>query len=243
MMGTMLRFSLRQLAGRPRLVLILLLSALPVVLAVILNTFASDDQDFNRNFIDSIMDGIIIAGVMPIVVMSLATAAFGNELEDRTLNVLVLKPVSRGTIVLPKLAASIVITAPLLVVAGVAVTLIAVEGGGTRAALATAAALLAGVVTYAAVFTWAGLMTSRALGFALVYVFLWEGLLVTFLGGVRYLSVRGYTLGILHGLDEQTFGSIGDRAIEFPAAVVGAAVVAVVFTLLTVRRLQGMDVP
>ena len=236
----MLRLSLRQLAGRRRLLLIFLLAALPVVLAVILNAFASDDQDFNTNFI---VDGLIIAGVMPIVMMSLATAAFGNELEDRTLNVLVLKPVRRSSIVLPKLAASIVIAAPLLIVAGVAVTLIALESGGARAALATVAALLAGVVTYAAVFTWAGLLTSRALGFALVYVFLWEGLLATYLGGVRYLSVRGYTLGILHGLDEQTFGSIGDRAIEFPAAVAGAAVVAVVFILLTVRRLQRMDVP
>ena len=243
MMIFMLRFSLRQLAGRRRLLLVFLLSALPVVLAVILNAFASDDQDFNENFINTILDGIIIAGVMPIVVMSLATAAFGNEMEDRTLNVLVLKPVSRTAIVLPKLTASIVIAAPLLIAAGAAVTLIALEGGGTRAALATVAALFAGVVTYAAVFTWAGLMTSRALGFALVYVFLWEGILATFLGGVRYLSVRGYTLGILHGLDEQTFDSIGDRAIEFPAAVVGAVVVAVVFILLTVRRLQRMDVP
>ncbi len=242
-MGPMLRFSLRQLTGRFRLLLIFLLSALPVVLAVILNAFAPDDQDFNRNFIDSIIDGIIIAGVMPIVVMTLATATFGNELEDRTLNFLVLKPVNRITIVVPKLAASIVIAAPLVVVAGVAITLIAVEGGGAQAAVATAAALLAGVVTYAAVFTWAGLMTSRALGFALVYVFLWEGLLATYLSGVRYLSVRGYTLGILHGLDEKTFGSIGGRAIEFPAAVVGATLVTVAFTLLTVRRLQRMDVP
>ncbi len=243
MMSLMLRLSLRQLAGRNRLLLILVLSALPVGLALILNAFASDDQEFSANFIDTILDGIIIAGIMPIVVMSLATAAFGNELEDRTLNVLVLKPVSRGAIVLPKLLASIVIAAPLLVVTGAAVTLIALDGGGTRAALATVAALFAGVVAYAAMFTWAGLITARALGFALVYVFLWEGLLATFLSGVRYLSVRGYTLGILHGLDDQTFGSIGGRAIEFPAAVVGAVGVTVVFALLTVRRLQRMDVP
>ena len=51
MIGPMLRLSLRQLAGRRRLLLIFLLAALPVVLAVILNAFASDDQDFNTNFI------------------------------------------------------------------------------------------------------------------------------------------------------------------------------------------------
>ena len=236
----MLRFSLRQLAGRNRLLLIVALAALPVGLALILNAFNSDGD---ADVIGSIVDIVIIAGVMPIVVMSLATAAFGNELEDRTLNVLVLKPVSRITIVLPKLGASIVIAGPLLMAAGTLVVLVAVQGDGASAALATAAALLAGVVTYAAIFTWAGLITSRALGFALVYVFIWEGVLAGYVEEIRYLSVRGYTLGILHGLDEQTFASIEGRAIDLPAAVVGAAIVVVVFILLTVRRLQRMDVP
>ena len=48
---------------------------------------------------------------------------------------------------------------------------------------------------------------------------------------------------MLHGLDEQTFGNIGDRAMEFPAAVVGVVVVTAVFLLLTIRRLQRMDGP
>ena len=188
-MGPMLRLSLRQLAGRRRLILILVLAAIPVALAIVLKIFASEDVGFKKDFIDSIIDGIVIASVMPIVVMTLATAAFGHELEDRTLNVLVLKPVARSAIVLPKLLASIAIAAPLVVIAGTAVTLIAVEDGGGRAAVAVIVALFTGVVTYAALFTWAGLMTSRALGFALVYVLLWEGLITSFLSGVRYLSI------------------------------------------------------
>ncbi|MDE2764993.1 MAG: hypothetical protein OXI25_00995, partial [Chloroflexota bacterium] len=72
---------------------------------------------------------------------------------------------------------------------------------------------------------------------------LWEGILVSFVSGTRYLSVRGYTLGILYGLDEQTFASVGNRAIELPAAAAGAVLVTVAFALLTIRRLQKMDVP
>jgi ABC-2 type transport system permease protein len=242
-MGIMLRLSLRQLAGRRRLILILVLAAIPVALAIVLKIFASEDVGFKKDFIDSIIDGIVIASVMPIVVMTLATAAFGHELEDRTLNVLVLKPVARSAIVLSKLLASIAIAAPIVVIAGTAVTLIAVEEGGGRAAVAVIVALFAGVVAYSSLFTWAGLMTSRALGFALVYVLLWEGLITSFLSGVRYLSIRSYTLGILHGIDEKTFGSIGERVIELPAAAVGATAVTIVFTLLTIRRLQRMDVP
>ena len=104
-------------------------------------------------------------------------------------------------------------------------------------------ALFTGVVTYTTIFTWAGLVSTRALGFALIYVFLWEGLISSFLSGVRYLSVRGYTLAILHGIDDKSFETLGLRVIEFPAALVGAAVVTVVFFWLTVRRLRRMDVP
>jgi len=35
------------------------------------------------------------------------------------------------------------------------------------------------------------------MGFALAYVFLWEGLLAIFLDGIRYLRIRRHTLGIL----------------------------------------------
>ncbi len=68
-------------------------------------------------------------------------------------------------------------------------------------------------------------------------------MLSSFLGGIRYLSVRGYTLGILHGIDDQSFETLGERVIEFPAAIVGAVVVSVIFFWLTVRRLRTMDVP
>ena len=84
---------------------------------------------------------------------------------------------------------------------------------------------------------------TRALAYGLVYIFLWEGLISTFFGGVRYLSVRGYILAILHGLDDKSFEPLGDRVIEFPAALVGATIVTAAFFLLTVRRLRRMDVP
>ena len=141
---------------------------------------------------------------------------------------------------------------PVLVFSGVVATLlggstlgavIVVLHGDGQAALAVGTAVLAGVVAYAAIFTWAGLMTTRALALGLLYVFIWEGLITTFLGGVRYLSVRAYTLAILHGMDGTTFEPLGDRVIEFQAAVVGAIVVTIVFFLLTVRRLRRMDVP
>jgi ABC-2 type transport system permease protein len=243
MMSALLRLTLRQMTSRRRLAVLVLLAALPVSLSIVLSLLVTDDPEFNSHFIPAVLDGMLIGAVVPIAVMALATAAFGNELEDRTLNVLVLKPVPRLTIALAKMGGSVLIALPLVVGAGVAVVLIAVEGAGVRAVLATVAAVGAGGLAYAALFTWAGLLSSRALGFGIVYVFLWEGLISSFLGGVRYLSVRGYTLGLLNGLDPQTFAVLDGRVIELPAAIGGAVVAVVLFVGLTVRRLQRMDVP
>ena len=234
--------SLRQLGGRWRLALILLLTALPVALATVVFFVARDDNSYEKNFVNLLLDGLLVGGIMPVTTMALATAAFGNELEDRTLSYLVLKPIPRWRIALAKLLASIVIAGPLLIASGVVATVLGLQAG-TQAAVAVGGALLAGVVTYAAIFTWAGLISTRAIFFALIYVFLWEGLISTFIHGVDYLSVRGYTLAIMHGIDETGFGVLSERVIELPPAAGGAVVVTAVFFWLTVRRLRRMDVP
>ena len=235
--------SLRQMAGKWRLIIIIALAALPVGLAVLLHALVGDESDFTDGFSQLILDGMLIGVVMPLVVMTLATAAFGNELEDRTLNVLVLKPIPRFAIVLPKLLASIVITGVLLVASAVAIVAVALSESGASAIFAAAAAVATGVITYAALFTWAGLVSAKALGFALVYVFVWEQFLTRFISGIRYFSVREYSLSIMNGLDDQTFEVFGNRVIEFPAAITGAAVVTLLFVGLTIRRLQRMDIP
>ena len=250
-MDTILALSVRQLAGRWRLLLLFLLAAIPVGLALLLTLTQGEDETSNSGYIN-FLDGLLISAVMPVIGLVLATAAFGNEVEDRTLNFLVLKPISRYKIVLAKLLAALVIGCPLVVISGVAVTLIGdgvmgaklvVLDSTPQAVAAVGMALFLGYVAYCALFTWAGLMSTRALPFALVYVVLWEGLVSSFLGGVRYLSVRGYTLGLMHGLDDRSFAELGDRVIEFPAALVGVAAVTAGFFLLAVKRLPDMDLP
>ncbi len=240
-MAQIFKLTLRQLLGRWRVILIVFLASLPTLIVLLVKWQNPEEAKFNQDFIQVMIDTMIIAGILPIVVMTVATAAFGNELEDRTLYYLVLKPLSRVHIALGKLAATFALAAPVVVASGVIAT--ALVGADAGTVFTVGIALLAGVAAYASVFTWAGLITPRALSYGLVYVLVWEGLLSTFLTGIRFLSVRGYTLSLLHGIDATNFESLEDRVIAFPAAIIGAVGVTLVFFFLTQYRLRTMDVP
>ncbi len=100
-----------------------------------------------------------------------------------------------------------------------------------------------GVVLYSTVFLWAGLVTSHPLALGLLYVFVWEGLFGTFVNGIKYLSIRQYTLGILKALDGSRFAGPDRHVLGSTTAIAGALVVTVGFGLLVLRRLRRMDIP
>ena len=219
--------------------LIIVLAALPVALTATISILA---DEIPEDFTEFMLDGMIVAVIMPITVMALATASFGNELEDRTLSYLVLKPIPRWQIVAPKFLTVLFIGGPFMVASGVIAAFLGFNGD-LQVVTAVGTAIAVGVVTYAAIFTWAGLISSRALAFALVYVFLWEGLIASFLSGIRFISVRSYTISVMHGLSGDKLASLEQFSIQLPVALVGAALMTALFLLLTVRRLRRMDVP
>ena len=182
-------------------------------------------------------------GIAVILRLAVATTAFGNEVEDRTLGLLTTKPVSRAYIVLVKLGATLAITAPLAAGVAVVVTLLGDGEAIARTALAAGVGAALGALAYASVFTWAGLVTSRALGFGLAYVLLWEALMTSLIDGARYLSVRSYAKSIMQGLDDGALDVFAQTPIGLPTALAGVAIVSVVVAYLTVRRLNRMDVP
>lgn len=231
---------MRQLASRKRLLIILLLAGLPVVMSVARSLGAGPVPPSEVD--DVLVNGMLASAILPIVALAISTAAFGNEVEDRTLNYLVLNPIARWRIVLPKLLAAISIGGPILLVSSVASTWIILESD-LHAVSAVAVAMAVGISVYSSLFLWLGLMSSRALGFGLLYVFLWEGLFSSFVDGIRYLSIREYTIAIAHGLDPDRFSAGGQATIEFPAAAIGSAAVFALFLTLSVHRLRKMDVP
>lgn len=231
--------TVRQLAGSRRLWIVLGLVSLPILAAVVFR--AGDSTTTSARFADNVTRTLITSVILPLVMLLFATSAFGNELVDRTLGYLTLKPIARWRIVVSKLAAAFVVGGVPIAASGfVAVALVDADGLGGAAA--TGLGLLAGAAAYAALFTWAGLATRHALLIGLVYVFVWEATLAAYLDGVRFLSIRRYTLGLIHGLDAARLATL-DNPLSTGGALLGTAIVVVAFTALAVRKLVRMDIP
>ena len=237
-MGPIYFLTLRQLSGRWRLAIMAVLSAMPVLIAVLM--LRSNNAPSVREFETAILGAMLAGSIAPLVVLAIAGAAFANEVEDRTLANLTVAPIPRWKIVLPKLLASITISAPFIAVSAFLTTHVAFLGD-TRASLAVTAAAVAGTALYAAAFVWLGLVTTQAIGIGLLYIVLWEGFFSGFVAGVRLLSIRHYAISLMHGLDPRRFAA--GVQLNLTMAIVVSLLVFGGFLFFSIRRLRRMDIP
>ena len=237
-MRTVYLLSLRQLAGRWRLVLLTVLAALPVAIAAVM--LRSSSAPTVADFEEIVLLTMLAGSIAPLVVLAMAAPAFGNEVEDRTLANLVLSPVPRWRITVPKWAAAVSLALPFIAASAAATSWIAFLGD-LRAVVAITVSAVVGVLMYAAAFTWLGLVTPQAIGAGLVYIVLWEGFLAQFLAGVRGLSIKFHAIALMHALDARRFAEFRHPG-GVTASLVAAALVAG-FLALATRRLRTMDVP
>ena len=209
--------TLRGLLGRRRMILLLLLAALPVIVGLIIRLGGG------RADAAGILDTLGIRTVLPLVALVIGTAVIGSEVEDGTLVYLLVKPIARWTTALAKLLVAagltIALTVPPLVLTGI---LVGGTGGDSLGiTFGFALAAIAGGAAYAVAFAALGAVTSRALVVGLVYTLLWEGVLAGLLEGTRFLSIRQATLGLASAL------SAADVGVDPLAPVVAVAIIAV----------------
>ena len=207
-MAPLYLISIRQLTGRVRLLVTAAFASLPILIASLNRDASYSELD------DVLLNGFLVSIVIPLIALATATASFGNEIDDRTLSNLTLTPMPRWKIVLPKLLATMSINGSFLLASVIISVAIAYDGDSDALLGATVGALL-GIAAYSALFMWLGLQTSRALLTGLLYVFLWELLFSGFVSGIRFLSVRAYTMGIIHGIDDARFPDT-NNLISFP---------------------------
>jgi ABC-2 type transport system permease protein len=239
-MSAVYMLTLRQLSGRWRILIMTVLAALPVFVIWMTLADEGDPAPTIANFEETILGAMLAGSIMPLVVLAIASVAFSNEIEDRTLANLTLAPIPRWQIALPKLLASITIAAPFIAASAFATSYLAYLGD-VRATAAVTTAALAGAALYASAFVWLGLVSSQAIGVGLLYIVLWEGLFSGYVSGVRLLSIRHTAIALMHGIDPRRFAE--GNHIGFGLAIAVSVTVFLGFFLLSIRRLRRMDVP
>jgi ABC-2 type transport system permease protein len=239
---TLARLAFRQLAGSRRSLWVLALALLPVLLALLFAGEAGPGEDLMEDFGD-LFQVLIAAVLLPIVALVVGTSVFGAELDDGTITYVLGKPVARWRIVLTRVIvagiATALVVAPSTYLSGV-ITLRGVPSA-QKVALGMAAAVIAGSFLYCALFVAISLSTRRALVAGLAYVVVWESALSNTFGGTRALSVRHYTQSFAESWAGLEPGVINAR-LELGTAAVMAAVVAVLATLHSIRRLQRFEI-
>lgn len=240
MQPEIMRLTVRQLLTRGKLLVLVGLGALPVLLAL-LYTF-SDSRTDPETFLVRLYTSFVLTVVVPVTALVFAAAALGSEMEDGTIVYLLLKPVPRWQIVLSKLLPTVAIIAAFVTVSIYATALVLDRGvGEAHVAFAFALGASFGGAAYAAMFTFLGAITSRALIAGLLYVFIWEGLLTRLFTGARNWSVREYMRGIADAFSTLP-ADVFDAPLTGTRALVSCAVVVAVFTLLAVDRLRSLNI-
>jgi ABC-2 type transport system permease protein len=234
--------TVRQFAGGKAVRVVAALSFIPAVFAAIylINPSVDDPRHFA---IEVVFRNMIVAPLLPITVLILATGALGNEIEDRTLPYLTLKPIGRLRIVVEKFVGVLVVVGP-LIGAGIALMFVLTfrgdAGDNLRLLWAMLAGAAVGIVGYAAIFLLVSLLITRALLAGIVYVLLWESLLAGFLPGLRLVSVRHFAESVfVKILDDPTVTVSHAATIQASLLTIGVA--AALSLALATWRLRRMN--
>ncbi len=218
------------------------LAAVPLLLGFI-EIIASGTDLQMRGILGQSFIELTIPTLLPLIALILASSAIGNEITDRTLPYLVLKPRSRFRFINEKVLASVVIGSLISIALGfLAWIILAIVSGNFDGELIVGivvASFLA-IVAYSAAFTLLSLLITRVLMAGLLYVLIWETLLARFIPGLRLLSVRHYVQSVYAQiLDDASIGVSQQSAVSTSLIVLGTLVIiTIVFSWL---RLQQMD--
>ncbi len=239
---TIFILAIRQSISIRRIAVLLILAAIPLVIAIISEILGTDwDGEVTQGFIQ----GLIFNTGLPLIALIVAAPVFADEIEDRTLTNLMLSPISRWQISIPKMLAAVFIVAIPLAISTFVSILLVFEDETYSAAIVGAFGIVIGTTAFVSLFAFVGTLTTRAVVFGIVYVFGFEALISTAIPGLKYVSISGNTLSILQKLnptliDTPTSGSNQLPPIEY--AIIALIAVIIISNLATVWRLKQMDV-
>lgn len=215
---TVMALTARALLGRRRVLLLLPMPLVLVGLTVVGVLSVADADDWGP----PVFGGLGFAVVLPLTALIVGSSVLGLEIDDGTITHLLTKPLPRSEIVLSKLAVAWVVTT---VATGIPMMVSAMIVGSGRLAAGLACGTLLGALAYCALFLALSLLTKRPVAVGLVYIMLWENLLVGFVDGARVLSVQQHATTFANAVADSEL--LNDTVPVVTAMIVAALFVAV----------------
>lgn len=233
--------TIRQALARRRWMIVLLLAALPVVMATLIHLYGTVDDEPLQIVAIPIMT-LVYTVIVPVIALVLAASSFGAEIEDGTAIYLLAKPIARAEIVVTKLVVTALLCMALGALSMLGAGMSLVRGlDPTRLVLGLTVGAALGALLYSVLFLALGLVTKRGMLVGLTYLVVWEGALGSFFRGTRVLSVRQYMLAVADAISTVK-PEIFEALLPPKTAYVMSAVVAVGVTALCVAKLRKFEI-
>ncbi|MGX7828112.1 ABC transporter permease subunit [Actinokineospora sp. 24-640] len=227
---TIIRLTARALLGRRR---VLLLLPMPIILIglTLLSVTSEDEYATPGDWGPLVFSNLGLAVILPLTALIVGSSVLGLEIDDGTITHLLTKPLPRSEIILSKLVVAWLVTTA-ATAAPLAVAALIAGSGSLAVGLVVGAALAA--LAYCALFLALSVMTKRPVAVGLIYIVLWENLLVSFVDGARVFSIRQHATAIADAIGDTPLVA---STLSVPTAVIMASAFAVVGTVTAIRRL------
>jgi ABC-type transport system involved in multi-copper enzyme maturation permease subunit len=239
------RLTLRQFLRSKSLLVVVAIGFFPILFAILPHLRGNEItlRELRRALGNEIYLGLFAGTLLPLATLVIATSALGDEIEDKTLQYLTLKPIGRFQIVLAKFVAVLIVGLP-IILAGLTATWLVASWGRLDAMRDMLWPMLAGatvgVLGFGAIFMLVSLFIQRALLVGIFYVFIWETALSRYLPGIRSFSIRHYTQSTFVRLvDDRSLRIDGVAALSTIQITIAAIVI--VCMVLSTWRLRTMN--
>jgi ABC-2 type transport system permease protein len=226
---TIMSLTARAMLGRRR---VLMLLPMPVILVglTLIGVYSGESED---EWGPVVFTSLGLSVILPLTALIVGSSALGLEVDDGTITHLLTKPLPRSEIILSKLAVSWLVTT---VATGVPLAVCALLAGSGSLAVGLVVGAAIGGLAYSALFLALSVMTKRPVAVGLVYLVLWENILVSYVSGARVFSVRQHATAIADSIGNTP---LIDSSLTVTTALVMSVVFVVVGVVGATQRLRS----
>ncbi|HEX2131444.1 MAG TPA: ABC transporter permease subunit [Actinophytocola sp.] len=214
---TVMSLTARALLGRRRVLMLLPMPLVLIALALLGVTSGAESGVWGPPVFGSL--GLSV--ILPLTALIVGSSVLGLEIDDGTITHLLTKPLPRSEIILSKLCVAWLVTT---VATGIPFAVSAAIAGSGALAVGMVAGALLGSLAYCALFLALSLVSKRPVAVGLVYIMLWENLLVGFVDGARVFSVQQHATSFANAIAQSDM-------LNDTVPVVTAMIIAAVFVV------------